>query len=112
MDDVDPTAQRVELHLGAGGMLQRAGTPALDFEDQQAAAGMQDHKVRLAALRADRHVVPHKVVVFEAALQLAEHAPFGAAVLGVAAARGNLGDSLRKDGHGRASFFVLARLSP
>ena len=101
---VDPAhpplpVRQVQLDIVARDLVQRAGPPALDLQHQQAAARMQHHEVRQAALVAHGNVVPDEVVVLQTALELPQHAPLGAPVLRVAATRRDILVSLRKDGH-------------
>lgn len=78
--------QRVEHVLEAlgrqdGGIglvdgLDGFGLPVLDFENQQAAARMQDDEVGMAVGRADGDVVPAQVVVFKFGFEALGEAAF------------------------------------
>lgn len=71
--------QGVDDHLGlafnndlpvlAGGVLDGVQPPVLGFEDEQAAAGVENDEIGVRLLGADGDVVPDQVVVIELLLQ-------------------------------------------
>jgi len=66
---IDGEARRVRVP-------DRFQAPVLYLQHQDAAGRMQDQEVRVLVARADRHVVPAQIVVFEQVAQAFGEAPF------------------------------------
>jgi hypothetical protein len=94
----DHAARRAQLDGVARGRAQRGGPPVLHLEQQDAPARAQHHEVGLARLGPDGDVVPDEIVVFQAALELVQHAALARIAAGV-----DVAQALREHSHGQTT---------